>query len=184
MKSLGLNYSCWTLIVIDKTPVARTNGSRLAPLQAALQEEEHSDRGGNHHLTIQSEEETSETRRVTLLLLIVRPVVLFKALVYSSVSSWTLLCICQCLKPNTKYVFEGRRACFANSGIFGRLRLFVFTKVHRLFKADTTQPTSESVCLKSWRSWELLNFESGVMFVFAEIHNSCRMSKWTNTAGI
>ncbi len=36
--------------------MARTNGSRLAPLQAALQEERHSDRGGHCHLTIQSEE--------------------------------------------------------------------------------------------------------------------------------
>ena len=33
MKSLGLNYTFQTLIVIDKTPVARTNAGRLAPLQ-------------------------------------------------------------------------------------------------------------------------------------------------------
>ena len=43
MKSLGLNYTFQTLIVIDKTPVARTNDSRLAPLQAALQEEKERD---------------------------------------------------------------------------------------------------------------------------------------------
>ncbi len=153
MKSLGLNYSCWTLIVIDKTPVARTNGSRLAPLQAALQEEEHSDRRGNSHLTIQSEEgdETSETRRVTLLLLIVQLLVLLKALVCSSVSPRMLLC----LKPDSKYVIEGRRACFANSGDFWTTVIVWFTKVHRLFKADTTQPISTSVCLNTWRSWEL-----------------------------
>lgn len=39
MKSLGLNYTFQTLIVIDKTPVARTNDGRLVPLQAVLQEE-------------------------------------------------------------------------------------------------------------------------------------------------
>lgn len=43
MKSLGLNYTFQTLIVIDKTPVARTNDGRLAPLQAALQEEKEGD---------------------------------------------------------------------------------------------------------------------------------------------
>lgn len=43
MKSLGLNYTFQTLIVIDKTPVARTNDGRLAPLQAALQEEKERD---------------------------------------------------------------------------------------------------------------------------------------------
>lgn len=43
MKSLGLNYTFQTLIVIDKTPVARTNDGRLAPLQATLQEEKERD---------------------------------------------------------------------------------------------------------------------------------------------
>lgn len=51
MKSLGLNYTFQTLIVIDKTPVARTNDGRLAPLQAALQEEKERD----FKLTMQSE---------------------------------------------------------------------------------------------------------------------------------
>lgn len=53
MKSLGLNYTFQTLIVIDKTPVARTNDGRLAPLQAALQEEKERD----FKSTMQSEAE-------------------------------------------------------------------------------------------------------------------------------
>lgn len=56
MKSLGLNYTFQTLIVIDKTPVARTNDGRLAPLQAALQEEKERD----FESTMQSEEEKKE----------------------------------------------------------------------------------------------------------------------------
>lgn len=66
MKSLGLNYTFQTLIVIDKTPVARTNDGRLAPLQAALQEEKERD----FKSTIQSVGELSMFFPCTLVLIV------------------------------------------------------------------------------------------------------------------
>lgn len=62
MKSLGLNYTFQTLIVIDKTPVARTNDSRLAPLQAALQEEKERD----FKSTMQSESSKKKKKELSV----------------------------------------------------------------------------------------------------------------------
>lgn len=98
MKSLGLNYTFQTLIVIDKTPVARTNDGRLAPLQAALQEEKERD----FKSTMQSAEEEGEKKEglsffffhVTFLLIVraiaplKSPAPLFSSIMLLSVYFW------------------------------------------------------------------------------------------------
>lgn len=142
MKSLGLNYSCWTLIVIDKTPVARTNGSRLAPLQAALQEEQHSDRGGG--IAIWQYKDAFFLSFFSCNSPLLSSARLFECLVTNAVF----------FKPDSKYVTWGPPRTFRQqwaqiAAFLDESWLFASQKVHRLFKADTSGPERE--CLNTWR---------------------------------